>query len=440
VRIVVVGLSHKTAPVELREKLSLYGRSPLDMLHGLRDATYLRECAVLSTCNRTEVYGITEEEDWQEQILAFLARQGGVSSGFLQDHLYSYDRTPAMRHLFRVSAGLDSMVVGEGQILSQVKETLQTARDAGTAGSILHTLFQYAITLGKRARTETEIGKGAVSVSLAAVQLARQIFSRLDGREVLLIGAGEMGEQTAKMLLSAHAPSGEGPKLRVCNRTLERAEALASQFGGTAWPYEKLADALARADIVITSTGSREPVITVEQMRRVMRARRGRGLFLIDIAVPRDVEPGISELDDVYLYNIDDLQEVVEKSLAGRQAEATRVEALIDEDLRKFQTWLRGLEVSPTIQQIQQLKERIIAGELQRAGGKLSDLSPEQREAVDVLVRSVANKLVLPTIIHLKEAADSGNGYHEVENMRTIFRLNQETNAADPAGSEETAP
>lgn len=421
--------------MELREKLSLYGRAPQDMLHGLRDATYLKECAVLSTCNRTEVYGITQEEDWQEQILAFLARQGGVSSGFLQDHLYSYDRTPAARHLFRVAAGLDSMVMGEGQILSQVKDTLQTARDAGTAGSVLNTLFQYAVTLGKRARTETEIGKGAVSVSLAAVQLARQIFSRLDGREVLLIGAGEMGEATAKMLLSAHAPGSEGPRLRVCNRTLERAEALAAEFGGTAWPYEKLPDALTKADIVITSTGSREPLITVEMMRRVMRARRGRGLFLIDIAVPRDVEPAVAELDDVYLYNIDDLQQVVEKSLQGRQAEATRVEELIDDELRKFQTWLRGLEVSPTIQQLQQLKESIILAEFQRAGGKLSDLSAEQREAVDTLVRSVANKLVLPTIMHLKEAADSGNGYHEVENIRTIFRLNRE--AAD---AEESAP
>lgn len=410
------------------------------MLHGLRDATRLTECAVLSTCNRTEVYGITNEEDWQEQILGFLARQGAVSSGYLQDHLYSYERTPAVRHLFRVSAGLDSMVMGEGQILSQVKETLQTAREVGTAGSVLNTFFQYAITLGKRARTDTEIGKGAVSVSLAAVQLARQIFSRLDGREVLLIGAGEMGEQTARMLLTAHGTGGEGPKLRVCNRTLERAEGLAVQFGGTVVPYDRLEEALTRADIVISSTGSREPLITTEMMRRVMRVRRGRRLFLIDIAVPRDVQPTVAELDDVYLYNIDDLREAVDKGLAARQAEAAKVEALIDEELRRFQGWLRGLEVSPTIQQLQQLKESIIAGELQRAGGRLSELSPEQRDAVDLLVRSVANKLVLPTIIHLKEAADSGNGYHEVENIRTIFRLGHPERAETPADAREGTP
>jgi glutamyl-tRNA reductase len=437
VRIILTGLSHKTASVQLREKLSLYGQSHQASLHGLRDATRLTECAILSTCNRTEIYGLTGEEDWQEQILAYLARQADVSPGQLQEHLYAYEGTPAIRHLFRVAAGLDSMVVGEGQVLAQVKDTLQAAQDSGTAGTAVHMLFQHAIAAGKRARTETEIGKGAVSISLAAVHLARQIFQRLDGRVILLVGAGETGEQTARMLLSGPT-GGEPPKLLVCNRTEERAAALAGQFGATVVPYQALPDALARVDIVITSTGAPHAVVTAAQVRQAQRARRGRPMFLIDIAVPRDVEPEVGDLEDVYLYNIDDLQEVVAKSLAGRQVEAERVETLIEEDLRKFQGWLRGLEVAPTIRQLQELAEQIVETERARVGGRLSHLSDRDRDVVDTLVRGVVNKLLRPPILHLKEAAHSGNGYHEVENVRNIFSLGQDE--SEPGAETEGAP
>jgi len=429
VRIVLVGLSHKTAPVQLREKLSLYGRSPADTLQGLRSATHLDECAILSTCNRTEIYGLTREEDWQEQLLEFMARQAHVSPGHLQDHLYSFEGTPAVRHLFRVSAGLDSMVVGEGQILAQVKETLQAAQDADTAGTTIHTLFQHVIASGKRARTETEIGRGAVSISLAAVQLAKQIFQRLSNHVVLLVGAGETGEQTAKMLLA----DGAAPQILVCNRTYERAEALAQQFGGAALPYDRFPEALVRADIVITSTGAPHAIVTVEQLRQALRARRGRPLFLIDIAVPRDVEPAAGDLEDVYLYNIDDLQAVVAESLAGRQMEAGRVEELIEEDLRKFQRWLRDREVAPTIQQIQQWASSVVDAEQARLGVQLAHLSERDREKVEAALRVVTNRLVLPTILHLKEAANSGNGYHEVESVRRIYRLNQSDEAEPEA-------
>ena len=316
-RVVVTGLSHKTATVQLREKLSFYGQSHEEVLHGLRDAVGLAECALLSTCNRTEIYALTAEEDWQERLLEFLARHAGVMPGQLQSHLYAHEGTPAVRHLFRVASGLDSMVVGEGQILAQVREMLQTAQQAGATGTVVHTLCQSALAAGKRARTETEIGRGAVSISLAAVQLARQIFQRLDGRRVLLLGAGETGEQTAKMLVQDGAES----RMLVCNRTHDRAVALAERFGGTAVPFEQLGDALARADIVISSTGAPKPIVTVAQVRQAMRARRGKPVFLIDIAVPRDVEQGVENLDDVYLYNIDDLQAVIEKNLAGRSEE-----------------------------------------------------------------------------------------------------------------------
>jgi len=419
VRIILAGLSHKTAPVQLREKLALYGQATRDALHGLRDATRMDECALLATCNRMEVYGFSREEDWQEQLLGFLAGQAGVLPGQLQDHLYWYEGGLTVRHLFRVAAGLDSMVVGEGQILGQVKEALQLSQDAGTSGTVVHRLFEEAIACGKRARTETEIGRGAVSVSLAAVQLARQILGRLKNHTVLLIGAGDTGETTAKMLLD----DGAAPNLLVCNRTQERAEALAGRFGGSAVQYQQVHEALVRADIVITSTGAPHPIVRAETLKGVMRARRGRPLFLIDIAVPRDVEPEAGELEDVYLYNIDDLQEVVEKSKAERQAEAVRVESLIEEDLLKFQGWLRGLEVGPTIRQLQEFAEAIVRGEQERVGSRLSHLSERDREVVDTLVRGITQKLLRPTILHLKGAASSGNGYHEVESVRAIFGL-----------------
>jgi len=427
-------LSHKTAPVELREKLSLYGRSHQEALHALRDATHLTECAAVSTCNRTEIYALTDEDDWQEQLLEALARQAGVTPGYLQEHLYSFEGTPAYRHLFRVASGLDSMVVGEGQILGQVKEALQASQEAQTSGSVIHALFQQALACGKRARTETEIGRGAVSVSLAAVQLARQIFQRLNDRVVLLVGAGDTGEQTAKMLLA----DGAAPRMLVCNRTRERSEALASRFGAGVIPFEELGNGLAGADIVIASTGAPHAVVTVDLMKRAMRARRGRPIFLIDIAVPRDVEPPVGELDDVYLYNVDDLQAVVEKNLVGRQQEATRVDTIVEEELKRFQQWLRTLEVGPTIRELQELSKATVNAEWARVGGRLSHLSERDRDVIDTFVRGVVNKLLRPPILHLKDAAASGNGYHEVENVRAIFGLNAPAKVSDDETPEET--
>ncbi len=434
-RIVLIGLSHKTAPVHLREKLSLYGQNSLEALHSLRDATGMAECAVLSTCNRTEVYGLTGEENWQELLLDFLAQMAHVTPGQLQDHLYSYEGSPAVRHLMRVAGGLDSMVVGEGQILAQVREAMQAAAEAGTAGTAVHALFQNALAAGKRARTETEIGRGAVSISLVAVQLARQIFQRLDGRVILLIGAGETGEQTAKMLLA----DGAAPKLLVCNRTPERAEELARQFGGASVPWERLGEALTRADIVITSTGAPHAVISQGLIRQSARGRRGRPLFLIDIAVPRDVEQAVGELDDVYLYNIDDLQAVVQKNTAGRQIEAVRVEEIVEEEKDRFLAWLRSREVAPTIQQLQRFTDEIVAAEYARVGGRLSHLTQRDRDVVDTLVRGIVNKVMRRPIVHLKEAADSGNGYHEVESVRAIFGL-QNAPSGSGSGSVSTLP
>ncbi len=420
---VVTGLSHKTAPLELRERIALAGQPLRDTLLALTAAAPFSECAVLSTCNRSEFYAIPTGEAWQERLLHFLAEHAGVSPGQLQEHLYSFAGPPAVRHLFRVAAGLDSMVVGEGQVLGQVKTALQEAQAAGTAGALLNGLFQAALVTGKRARSETEINRGAVSVSLAAVQLARQIFGRLAGHAVLILGAGEYSEQTARLLLN----DGVAPRIMVANRTPERANTLAEQIGGTVIAYEEFPEALARADIVISSTGAPHPIVRREAVQRAMRARRGRPMFLIDIAVPRDVEPAVGDLDDVFLYNIDDLQDVVARGLQARGSEVQKVETIVEEEVVRFQAWLRGREVAPTISELQQHAETLVTSELQRANGLLAGLPDGQREAVEGLARRIARRLLREPIVHLKEAAHHGDGYEEVNAVRAVFRLDRET-------------
>jgi glutamyl-tRNA reductase len=327
-----------------------------------------------------------------------------------------------VRHLFRVASGLDSMVVGESQVLSQVKDALAHAQAAGTAGSVLQSLLRHAIESGKRVRTDTEIARGAVSISWAAVQLAQQIFGRQQPRTALIVGAGDTGERTARLLLA----QGVASRLLVCNRTWERAAELAGQLGGEAVPFERLSEAVARADIVLSSTGASRPILTCDMLRHAVHARRGRPIFLIDTAVPRDVEPEAAGLQDVFLYNIDDLQSVVEKSLAVRQAEMERVEAIVEEEVQRFTVWLRTQEVGPTIRALQERAERIRAAELESLRGRLGHLSARDFQAVEATLRAAVNKLLHPPIIHLRAAAASGNGYHEVESIRTIFGLDEE--------------
>jgi glutamyl-tRNA reductase len=430
--LLLTGLSHKTAPVALRERMAFGGEQLYELLPALCAAAEVSECCILSTCNRTELYAVSSEPGWQERILEFLARHAGVSPGPLQEHLYCFEGTPAVRHLFRVAGGLDSMVVGEGQILAQVKEALAQAQAAETAGALIHALFQQALSAGKRARAETGIGRGAVSVSLAAVQLAKQIFGRLAGRTVLILGAGENSEQTARLLLN----EGVSRSILVTNRTEERARALAERISGSVIPFDRFPEALERADIVISSTGAPHPILRRERLQAARRARRGRPIFLIDIAVPRDIEPEVGELDDVFLYNIDDLQGVVERSLQVRQAEVERVEAIVEEEVIRFQGWLRGREIAPTIADLQRQAEAVVEAELGRAREKLASLPEGEQAMVDALVRRVTRRLLLPAILHLREAAASGNGYHEVNAVRTIFRLD----GAEEEAGEEAAP
>jgi glutamyl-tRNA reductase len=434
VRLVLTGISHKTAPVELRERLAVTagadGQPVHEALRRLLPAVPVDECALIATCNRTEAYAVlgagrsdlhAGEAGWQERMLVFFAEHGGLPAPRLQPHLYCFEGAPAARHLFRVACGLDSMILGEAQIQAQVKEGLLRAQEAGTGGKVIDALFRAALTTGKRAREETEITRGAVSVSLAAVEMARQIFGRLQGHTALVLGAGETSEQTARLLIDAGIDS----RLLVCNRTLERAQAVVGQFGGMAFAFEDLPHALLHADIVISSTGAPNAILRRETVRQAMRQRRGRPLFLIDIAVPRDVEPNVGELDDVFLYNIDDLHAVVDKNLAVRQSEVERVEGIIEDEVARFQGWTRGLAVAPTIGDLQRKAESIAQAELSRLGGKLSHLSDRDRDVVATLVHGVVNKVLRDPILHLREAASSGDGHDTVEVIRAAFALDE---------------
>jgi glutamyl-tRNA reductase len=487
--LLLTGISYKTAPVGLRERLALTGgtsgQTIHEALHRLRRAVPVDECALITTCNRTELYAACEgssergargsgsflpgakstgsrgweqaaapdgcpaplsgsefrapspepeRSDWQERILAFFADYGGLPAPRLQPHLYGFEGAPAARHLFRVACGLDSMILGEAQIQAQVKDGLLRAQEAGAAGKVIDSLFRAALTTGKRAREETEITRGAVSVSLAAVELARQIFGHLQGHTALVLGAGETSEQTARLLIEAGIES----RLLVCNRTLERAQAVAGAFGGEAYAFEELPQALVRADIVIASTGAPHAVLHRDTVRQGMRQRRGRPLFLIDIAVPRDVEPEVGDLDDVFLYDIDDLHAVVGKNLAVRQSEVERVETIIEEELARFQGWLRGLVVAPTIGDLHRKGEAIAQAELARLGGKISHLSDRDREVVATLVHGVINKVLREPILHLREAAASGSGHDSVAVIRDAFALDEEKPVRDAPCAPQT--
>lgn len=437
--LLLTGISHKTAPVELRERLAVTGGAEgsavSELLLRLADHAPLAECAVIATCNRTEIYGLSESSDWQESLLAFFADHGGLPAARLQPHVYCFEGIPTARHLMRVACGLDSMILGEAQIQAQVKEALTRAQEVGTAGKTVDALFRAALSTGKRAREETEITRGAVSVSLAAVELARQIFGRLRDHRALVLGAGETGEQTARLLVDAGVDS----RVRVCNRTLERAQSVAERFGGVACSLADLPEALAQVDIVISCTGAPHPILTADLLRPVLRRRRGRLLFIIDIAVPRDAEAEVGDLEDVFLYNIDDLQQVVGKNMSVRQSEVERVETIIEEEIVRFQGWLAGRSVAPTIGDLQRKAEAISQAEMARLGGRLSHLSERDREVIATLVHGVVNKMLRDPILHLREAAGSDNGHETVEVIRAAFALDEGTDSPPAALETEKA-
>jgi glutamyl-tRNA reductase len=433
VLVVVTGISHKTAPLDLRERLALDEEAALRVSRAVLDSGAACEVVALSTCNRTELYLYASDSLAARQAaVQRLAGEAGVSVGELEPSLYSYSGDAAIAHLFRVTASLDSMVVGEAQIVAQLKAAYQQACEGGCTNVVFNRLFRHALEAGKRVRSETAIGERPVSVSSAAVELALQVFGRFRDHTVLIVGAGETSELTATHL-KAHGIS----DILVTNRTLATSEELAARVGGRAVPFQDLERHLAAADIVISSTSAPHYVISREQVEHAVSKRHKRPIFFIDIAVPRDLDPGINRVRNAYLYDIDDLQHVVEHNKHERGKEAAHAERIVTQELANVNDWLRSLEVVPTIATLRQSMDDIRRAELERLGNRLSDFTDEQRAQVEMLTNSIVQKILhLPTV-RMKEVAGSEECYLYVDAVRTLFGLNGNGHAsgdADEAG------
>jgi glutamyl-tRNA reductase len=414
--IVVVGLNHETAPVAVREALAFPRERLAEALAHVREETGLEEAMILSTCNRVEVYGRAPEPSL-DAVAAFVARFHGKTADEIAPHLYRLEGDPAIRHAFRVAASLDSMVMGEPQILGQVKEAYEAAEKAGCLGSVMNALRNRAVAAAKRARTETAIGRNAVSVSHVAVELARKIFGSLRERRVLLVGAGKMSELAARQMVQ------DGALASVLGgRTFERAEQLAAALGGRAAPFESLRDELARADIVISGTGAPGVVIHRADVEAAQAARRSRPLFVIDIAVPRDVAEDAGKVPGVFLYDLDDVKKVAEANLLERKKEAAAAEAILEEEIREFLEWRRSLEVVPLLVELRRRADEIRRAEVDKARKRLGPLTPEQESALEAATSAIVNKLLHSPTVELKQMAGDGRGEH-VSLVRRLFGL-----------------
>ena len=413
------GLSHKNAPVALREQLALDSDKLSEVLRDVVATGVVREAVVLSTCNRVEVYGVAEAAGTaRTAVFGALCRQRGIAAASVEALLYTHEDEDAIRHAFRVASSLDSMMIGEPQILGQVKDAFALAQACETVGPALHTLFTQAFGVAKRVRSETEIARHAVSVSFAAVELAKKIFAGLSRRAVLLVGAGKMGELAAKHLVE----QGAFP-IYVVNRTWTRAQEMARALSGTAMPFDELATALAAVDIVVTSTGAPTPIVSRDLVARVMDGRGARPLFFIDIAVPRDVERGVDSLEDVYCYDIDDLKQVVDSNIRERLREAQRAEALVEREVAKFKARLGDVEVIPTIVSLRERLEEISRGEVKKTLARLPDATPETRAAVEALAASIVNKVLHAPITKLRESSRAGSHRSWLEVVHELFGL-----------------
>jgi glutamyl-tRNA reductase len=442
--IIILGVSHKTAPLDVRERIAAATDDPDRILTRLSSTPGIGEVIWLSTCNRVEIVA-SVKDDAADQVYYFLreelARQAGYSDGEeLSQYLYDKRGTDAIHHLFRVASSLDSIILGEPQILGQLKKACDSAARLNTIHGQLGTCLQRAFAVAKRVRSETSIGLGTVSVSSAGVDLARRIFGDLSSCVVLLLGAGEMAESAARSL-------GHGARaLRICNRSMGRATGLAAELHATAVPWEQLEAELVEADIVVASTASPIPVVTREMVRRAGRARRGRTLFFIDIAVPRNVEPAVHGLDNVYVYNVDDLQIEVSRGLRARQGEVEAAERIVQGELDSYVAWTRSLEVQPTIVALRAKVRSILSSELERTlTGRLQHLGSSERAALATMLDSAANKLLHEPSMRLKaRAAEHGDAQRLAAAVQLLFDLSPpllhgETQAEPAELSENTA-
>jgi len=418
-KLFLTGLNHKTAPVELRERLAFRQDALAAALSELLARPGLEEGLILSTCNRVEVAATAEEEvDVRGLLERFLAEASGVPLETFGPFLYHYQDREAIRHLFRVAASLDSMIVGEPQILGQLKAAYAVAKAQGAVDSLLESVLTRAFSVAKRVRAETGIGESGVSVSWAAVELARDIFGSLEGRRVLLLGAGKVAQLAARRLHRSGVR-----QIFVANRTYERAREMAAEFQGAVVEYARFLPALPEMDILITSTSATDYLLCKSDMRKVMEARRNRPVFLIDIAVPRNVEPAVNELDGVFLYDIDDLEQVVQASLGERRKRAELAEQIVAEEVERMVSRLRAREVVPTIVSLQVQLEQIRAAEMERVRGKLGALTPQQEEALESLTRGLVNKIAHGPISELRRQAGHPDGLSIIDALRKAFRL-----------------
>ncbi len=413
--LVLIGVNHKTAPIELREQLAIAPAGLAEATRSLLGTPGIQEALILSTCNRVEF--VICQEAAAAPLLEFIHSYFDIDPALLLPHLYEYRDQEAVRHLFRVAASLDSMVVGEPQILGQVKESYFAARSVGAARTHLERLLQRAFAVAKRIRNETEIGASSVSIASVAVELAEKIFGSLEQKTILLVGAGKMSELAARHLMER----GAGTVL-VANRTPAQAERLAQKFGGRAIPFEDLYETADQADIVITSTGAAKAIFRKEHAQRFLHRRRFRPMFFVDIAVPRDVDPAVNRLDGIFLYDIDDLQSVALSHLEERSHEAELAESMIAAEVERYQQRLYALNVVPEIVQLQKVVEEIRQAELRRLESRLQVLSAEQQAAVDTLTRSLANKFLHHPLLAIKHAAREGD-VAAVDAIRAAFGL-----------------
>jgi len=417
--IVIIGLSHKTAPVEIREKLAFAPTAMERPLRQMLELSTITEGLIISTCNRVELCAVTKEPEAAiAELRRFLAEYHEVSPEEINENLFDYQGEEAIRHLFRVSSSLDSMVLGEPQILGQIKTAYGYAAEFKTAGLILNRFLHKAFSVAKRVRTETAIASNAVSVSFAAVELARKIFDRLDNKGVMIIGAGEMCELAAR-----HFVANGISKVLVTNRTFERAEKMAAEFNGKAVPFDSFVDHLAEVDIIMTSTGAPNFILGKRQMEEVLKRRKNRPMFLIDIAVPRDIDPKVNDISNTYLYDVDDLQGVVQANLKERQKEAGKAEAIVEQEIGQFHLWLGNLEVKPTVIALRRKLDEIRQQELEKTFGNLKDLTGKQRKSIEAMAGAIINKILHKPTAILKNSQNDMSGEDYVDAVRTLFDL-----------------
>ncbi|UOE93342.1 glutamyl-tRNA reductase [Alkalihalobacillus sp. LMS39] len=420
--IIVVGLNYKSAPVEIREKFTFQENELPQALQQLRSMKSILECTIVSTCNRTEIYVVADQLHTGRYFTKlFLSEWFQLDRQEFTPFLTIQEDHHAIEHLFRVACGLDSMILGETQILGQIKDSFLLAQQNQATGTIFNQLFKQAVTLAKRAHSETEIGNNAVSVSYAAVELGKNIFGDFSNKHVVVLGAGKMSELTAK-----HLHANGASKITVINRTEEKAAQLAERFLGQARPMEQLTETLVEADILISSTGSRDYVISKETAKTAMKKRKGRPLFMVDIAVPRDLDPALAEFDDIYLYDIDDLENIVQANLAERQVEAEKIELMVEAEIDEFKNWLNTLGVVPIISALRTKALAIQAETMESIQRKLPNLTEREKKVLSKHTKSIVNQLLRDPITRVKELAAEEDAERSLELFTKMFALEDE--------------